>query len=219
LCIPKMPLYDEAFTPVPPLDVGSVPVVSESAMPREEVANWSIVFPAPPIKREEEAMEESPVPPPGTVSVPVTVGGAKVKVPPVLVMAFSKERPLKEVADDVASVRSPVSAVPYVCARDVTKFVEVAIAYDAPLWPRPRRPFVSAVKTGAFVKVCVPSQVLLVVVPKARVTVFAEFTRGYVKERFWMDEVAVQVGMPFSHARTCPPVPCEVVERALAPLP
>jgi hypothetical protein len=54
----------------------------------------------------------TPVPPPATVRVPESVGGAKVKVVPELVMAFEMVRPLKEVAVDVAKMRAPVSAPP-----------------------------------------------------------------------------------------------------------
>ena len=53
-----------------------------------------------------------PVPPPATVRVPEIVGGAKVKVPEEFVMAFEMVRPLKEVADEVASVIAPVCAEP-----------------------------------------------------------------------------------------------------------
>ena len=49
-----------------------------------------------------------PVPPPATVKVPVMVSGAKVKVVPELVMEFEMERPLKEVAEEVARVSCPI---------------------------------------------------------------------------------------------------------------
>lgn len=54
------------------------------------------------------------MPPPATVSVPVIVGGAMVKVVPELVMAFEMERPLNDVAVEVARVIAPVCAEPYV---------------------------------------------------------------------------------------------------------
>ena len=40
------------------------------------------------------------------------MGGAKVKVLPELVMELVKERPLQEVAEEVATVRAPVCAEP-----------------------------------------------------------------------------------------------------------
>ena len=53
--------------------------------PREEVLIWSQVFPAPPIKREDEAIEERLVPPRVAERVPVHAG-VKVWVSPEEVM-------------------------------------------------------------------------------------------------------------------------------------
>jgi hypothetical protein len=44
---------------------------TEFTSPKLEVANWSQVFPAPPIRSDDEAMVESPVPPFVAASVPL----------------------------------------------------------------------------------------------------------------------------------------------------
>ena len=69
-----------------------------------------------------------PVPPPPIARVPETVGGAKVNVPLELVMALEMVRPLKEVAEEVASVIAPVCAVPYVCAMEETPLLMEDVA-------------------------------------------------------------------------------------------
>ena len=72
------------------------------------------------------------MPPPDTFKVPVIVFGAKVKVfEPLSVMAFAMERPLKEVAEEVASVRPPVRVEPYVCFKDVTPLLIVEVETHA----------------------------------------------------------------------------------------
>ena len=71
LLIPKIPLYADAFTPVPPRDTPSVPVVSESATPSELVAYPIKVLPGPPIKSDDDAIEERPVPPRVAPNCPV----------------------------------------------------------------------------------------------------------------------------------------------------
>ena len=50
-------------TPVPPLATARVPVVSESAIPREDVAYPMNVLLGPPMRREDDAIEVRPVPP------------------------------------------------------------------------------------------------------------------------------------------------------------
>lgn len=71
---------------------------------------------------------------PALFKVPVTEFGANVKVPPELVIAFENERPLKVVAEDVASVIAPVWPEPYVCAMLVTPLLieEVATHVGTP---------------------------------------------------------------------------------------
>ena len=44
--------------------------------PRDEVETWRMVFPAPPIKSDEEAIVESPVPPRVAAKVPVVLAKA-----------------------------------------------------------------------------------------------------------------------------------------------
>ena len=56
--------------------------------------------------------DDWPVPPPAIESVPETVGGAKVKVPPALVIEFPMTRPSQEVAVEVPKVMAPYWAVP-----------------------------------------------------------------------------------------------------------
>lgn len=75
-------------------------------MPREEVAYARYVFPAPPMRSDEEAIEERPVPPREAERVPVQLG-EKVKVPPELVIAM-----LRLVSEEVAKVMAPVCAEP-----------------------------------------------------------------------------------------------------------
>jgi hypothetical protein len=76
LPVPPKRMEEEAevICPVPPLVTGSEPSVSDRLMPKEEVANAIQEFPSPDIKSEEEAKEESPVPPklPAMVEEPIT---------------------------------------------------------------------------------------------------------------------------------------------------
>ena len=119
---------------MPPLLIARVPVVSESAMPKEEVAYPMNVLPGAPIKREDEAIDERPVPPPPTPKVPASVF-AKVRVPPVLVMVVEAVRPLKGV-EDVAKVRAPVKVVPGM-ARERSPVFEMVTFPVAPETPMP----------------------------------------------------------------------------------
>ncbi len=122
--------------PVPPFDTASVPVVSEIAIPKDEVANWSQVFPAPPIRREDEAIVERLVPPRVAARLPLQVG-VRVNVPEELVI----ESPML-VSEEVASVMAPVCAEPNDCWSDATPLLieEVATPIHPPLrkartWP------------------------------------------------------------------------------------
>jgi len=60
---------------------------------------------------------------PELLSVPESVG-AKVKVPPEFVIVWPKVRPLKE-AEEVAKVKAPVCALPYVCWAERTPVFEM----------------------------------------------------------------------------------------------
>ena len=118
---------------VPPLATASVPVVSESATPSEEVAvhaGLPVVKsrerkrPAPevvaravsadvpplPKRSEPSAIEERPVPPPAVFKRPASVL-ANVRVVPLPVIVVEAVRPLKAVLV-VANVRAPVRAEP-----------------------------------------------------------------------------------------------------------
>ncbi len=88
--------------PVPPRVAARVPMVSSMAIPNDEVANCSHVFPAPPIKSDEEATEVRPVPPRVGARLPLHEG-VRVKVPEELVM----ESPML-VSEEVARVMAPV---------------------------------------------------------------------------------------------------------------
>ena len=84
--------------PVPPRVAEREPVVSESAMPREEVAIWIMVLPVEPMRMDDEAIDESPVPPRVAANVPSHCE-VKVWVEPLEVMV----RPMF-VSDEVAKV-------------------------------------------------------------------------------------------------------------------
>lgn len=142
--------------------------------PSEEVAYWSQVFPAPPIKREEEAMVERPVPPRVAVSVPVVFARSMSKVEVAMVPTYPVEPYRRPVKDPMARLVTLVfwreeEAVVEV-ARTVLKRVASAVKEDA------YRSVVVAAVPVARVKVMVwksfvPPQTLSVVVPKARVSV------------------------------------------------
>lgn len=91
---------------MPPRETPSVPVVSVRLIPKEEVAYARYVFPAPPMRSDDDAIEDNPVPPRAAESVPVQLG-EKVKVPPEFVIAM-----LRLVSDEVAKVMAPVCAEP-----------------------------------------------------------------------------------------------------------
>jgi hypothetical protein len=84
------------------------------------VLDASAVSAVPPLpKRSDPSVtDESPVPPPVTLSVPI-VEGVIVKVPALLVMVFPRVRPLKDCVD-VANVMAPVCAEPNDCCIEVT---------------------------------------------------------------------------------------------------
>lgn len=100
---------------VPPRVSASVPVVSEIAIPSDEVANWSHVFPAPPIRSDEEAMVERPVPPRVAVRVPVVpatmgrpVASARLKAGVASEPPSASDTPPKETVELVRPVLSRV---------------------------------------------------------------------------------------------------------------
>ena len=59
----RLPNEGVVERPVPPRFTANVPVVSDNAMPSDDVAKARKVLFAPPINREELAMEFRPVPP------------------------------------------------------------------------------------------------------------------------------------------------------------
>jgi hypothetical protein len=81
--------FDWAMEKTPVAELYASGVVAENevseARPSDDVAMPMKVLPGPPMRSEEDAIEESPVPPPVTPSVPEIVG-AKVKAPAELVM-------------------------------------------------------------------------------------------------------------------------------------
>ena len=82
----------------------------ERKRPAPEVVASAVSAVEPePKTREPSARDVRPVPPPATLSVPEIVG-VRVKVPEELVMVSPKVRPLKETAEEVASVMAPVCA-------------------------------------------------------------------------------------------------------------
>ena len=142
---------------MPPRDTGNIPVVSDNAIPSDEVATHdgrpvvyefvrkppvelaSAVSDVPdgdPMRSEPSATAERPVPPRVVASVPVHVG-AKVNVPPEFVIFKSML-----VSLDVASVSAPVCADPNDCWSDDTPLLidEVATHVGTPetsarTWP------------------------------------------------------------------------------------
>ena len=99
-------------TPVPPLFTGSVPVVSESAIPSDDVANCCHAPPAYEPKRTPTAVGFAmPVPPPPAVRRPASVL-VKVRVLVERVMVVEAVRPLNG-DDEVARVIvGPVAVSP-----------------------------------------------------------------------------------------------------------
>lgn len=140
--------------PVPPRATASVPVVSESAMPSEEVAK--------------------------AVTLPVT----PVLLPRIVLAltcaSFVRAVPLvaSERVPEVPPTKAP--SVPEYESSEARDGVEVAAPYAPPLALVATRPEVSEENVGAFVKVCVEPHVLAVVVPNASEIVLAEFWSGYV---------------------------------------
>jgi hypothetical protein len=122
--------------PVPPLLIGSVPVVSESAIPSDEVANWIHVFPGPPMRSDDEAMVASPVPPFAPPKVPVTSDArltSEVPTTPAVARRIPFSAPIEsvfetrsaEVDANDETVRSDVVAF------DETRFVVVPVVTES----------------------------------------------------------------------------------------
>ena len=100
-----------------------------------------------------------------SVFVPLKYGNCPV------VPVYSDEVAIVSESEEPSVVSAPVRP-------RLSAAVEVALVLSVPFTPY-RTP-VSEPSTGAFVNVCVPPQVLLVEVPKARLMVFEVFTSGYV---------------------------------------
>ena len=126
----------------------------KTGRPKVEVDIWIQVFPAEPTKSDEEAMEESPVPPRVAESVPVQPG-VKVWVEPDEVTASvmfvslvvakdceSVARPFKEVMPEVVAVmhsppaflkQPPESWMPFVAVVVAPESVSVPPTFKAPV--------------------------------------------------------------------------------------
>jgi len=140
--------------PVPPRARASVPVVSEIAMPSDDVAS-AVTFPA----------------------APVTFARIELAA---ICASFVRATPL--VASESVPFAPPTSA-PRVPEYENSALVAsdvVAAAYEAPLLAATRPEKV--LRVGAFVKVWVPAQVFDVVVASALLITFDAISSGYVAE-------------------------------------
>ena len=149
------------------------------------------VLPGPPMRRDDEAIEESPVPPPATVSVPESEG-VKVRLEPEPTIVSALVRPL------VVEVVEPIPTAPVnVC----------------PVGPMERTPVFEMVTLPVAPETEMPVPATLERTP-VLVTLPAEYKRPDEKV-----VVATHEGTPETSERICPFVPCVVVETAPVPLP
>jgi hypothetical protein len=107
---------------VPPRLIASVPVVSEMAIPSDDVANWIQVLPGPPMRSDDEAMVERPVPPFPPGSVPVTSAArlmSEVPTTPAVALRKPESAPIESVFE---TLRFEVEANEEMVRSDVVAF-------------------------------------------------------------------------------------------------